>query len=875
MRNWRGENPLKVLMETVEPNSQQMHVASEMPALWRSKADGYLGGAMEALLLSAVCGSPWFLGSVGTTPRLFLYAGLLGLLAMWAGRMLLQGGIAWQKCPVTIVLALLFLSGIWQLVPLPAALLGFVAPGTSTVVDQLLPRQPELLRDHSWKPVSAAGARISLNPEATRTEIMELLAVLLLFALVRNNIPAEPGMVRLSLCALANGVLLVLFALLPWIPPLGQVHEVFFAEEGAFGSFLSREHFAFTIEICLGLGMGVFLGRLRARAVGPRFHLLTVALGVGVASLLGGLALVLSVGGGLAVAVAALLVWLVLLPNFRLRGALAIVLFFGAVGLSASLGWDAWTPQFSRWTSILVQAREFPLWGTGYGTFSQVAANQGLTTETDLPSFGCTPSAFQVMLVEGGAARLVLSLLIIGLTLRLGIQALRRHENVASVVGLALGGLFAIIALVVHSAFESGLQVPAVSLLACVACAYLCGMAQGDTKENAEPENGKRLVWRFRGMAAPVGALVLLVLGVILLGQGLRADAVQRFALAAAELNQTDDRHRRSRQLQLLETAVQLAPADAHLRLKLAEAHVRLWQKKWEELQRKSRMTAMVQIVGATAMEGGYATRQSPVEGLGAWYLAMNWQEIESEKEASLEDKHLLPALQHCIEARNLCPLNPEPHLRLAALGRMFDKAEAPSVYRNRAKMIAPRDPFIFYQCGVQESESGQNELAWQSWKVSLELSDSFLSQILERSRHQMTPTQMLSRILAKRPHQLASAANYLFPDAEAARTERRPFAREILRLLHEQPNWRAKDFHLAATAYATLGRYAEGRSAFERSLTDEPQQIIWRYEFAFFLYRHGHYEEAQIELLTILQQQPRHRRAQDLLLKLKERLAN
>jgi tetratricopeptide (TPR) repeat protein len=873
-------------MDTVEPNTWPTGTsASEAPttvALWRMKADRFFGGAMEGLLLIAICGSPWFLGSVGTTPRLLLYAGLLVLLVSWGIRMLLQGGIAWQKCPVTIVLALLFLSGIWQLVPLSPALLSALAPGTARVYEQMLPEQPEVLSDPAWKPLSASCLRISLNPQATRSEIMELLAVLLLFALVRNNIPAQAGLYRLSVGALANGVLLVCFAMLA-----PYDHGPFCAEEGTFGSFLSREHFVFYIEICLGLGMGVLLNRLGAcnpsqrgaeATVPPKpalaLRIGTLAIGVGVAILLGGLAFALSVGGSAAVVVAALFVWLVLLRSSRWRLAVAIALLLGAGAIGASLGWDTWVPQYSRWTRALACVQEFPVWGTGYGTFSQLADNQGLTNETDFQSIDSATSAFQVMLVEGGAVRVVLSLLVVGLVLLLGIWALRRHANGAS-AGLALGALLAVTAMVVHSLFDSGLQVLAVGVLTCVVGAYLCGLANGGADDREEPQVGPQLVWRLGGLAAPGGALVLLVLGMLLLGHGRRADTVQKLAQAAADLNLADDRNSRSRQLQLLEAAVQLSPAEAQLRLNLAQAHVRVWERKLDDLQRKSQTINFAQIVGAIVLEAGCASPQCRAENIGLWYLAMNWQDFEREKEASLEEQHLLPALQHCIEARNLSPASPEPHLRIAALGRMLDKADAPRVYRERAQRVAPRNAWVFYLCGVQESESGQNELAWRNWKESLELSDAYLFQILERCRHQMSSAQMLRQILAKRPQQLASAAIYLFADSEASTTQRRLFAEEILLLLHEQSNWRAKEFYLSATAYATLNQYAKGRAAFEQALVEVPQQLVWRYEFALFLYRHGRFQETQQELLTILEQQPRHMRAQDFLLKVTERLAD
>ena len=55
---------------------------------------------------------------------------------------------------------------------------------------------------------------MSLYPYATQGMAFRLLAVLLLFAAVRNNVASRSALKRLAVVALANAVLLSLFALI-------------------------------------------------------------------------------------------------------------------------------------------------------------------------------------------------------------------------------------------------------------------------------------------------------------------------------------------------------------------------------------------------------------------------------------------------------------------------------------------------------------------------------------------------------------------------------------------------------------------------------------------------------------------------------------
>ena len=128
----------------------------------------------------------------------------------------LEGQLTWQKCPVALCFAGLYLLGLLQFTTLPHNLLGRLAPGTAKLYRDLLPATPEELpygeaRGEVFPP---PGTTISLCPGATRREVLKVLAVFLLFAAVRNLPAATASMRRLSVTVVVNGTLLPLFGLI-------------------------------------------------------------------------------------------------------------------------------------------------------------------------------------------------------------------------------------------------------------------------------------------------------------------------------------------------------------------------------------------------------------------------------------------------------------------------------------------------------------------------------------------------------------------------------------------------------------------------------------------------------------------------------------
>src|SRR5262249_5532506 len=148
--------------------------------------------------------------------------------------------------------------------------------------------------------------------------------------------------------------------------------------------------------------------------------------------------------GGLVALVAGGAVALLLQPSRRLRGAalapvlvavlaaVGLVAWFGADRVEARLAtlWKGEALQEERlpmWQNVLPLARDFPIWGTGLGTFSHVEPLTRRSVDDDI--FSHADNDYLEALVEGGVVRLLISLLAIVCVLGAGLRALRRYRG--------------------------------------------------------------------------------------------------------------------------------------------------------------------------------------------------------------------------------------------------------------------------------------------------------------------------------------------------------------------------------------------------------------------------------------------------------------
>jgi O-antigen ligase/tetratricopeptide (TPR) repeat protein len=854
---------------------------------------GLVRRSMEAVVLAMVCLSPWAFGAVEPEHEFLLAAGIAVVMLLWGARMLLEGQLSWRKCPVAVCLAAWVFLGLWQVTPLSRDLLSRISPVTARMYDRLLPAQSEVLPFGEAAGVSTppAGSTLSFYPGSTQRELVRYLAILLLFAVVRNNIASPASLRRLAILAFINGSLLALFALVQafsadpetiyWYYPVPGL-------TGVFGPYVNRNHFAFYLNVCVGLGAGLLLSRyagrgllqgaggpspavaLAKRAVTSARHQIQrgldpVDLGMifALAIMISSVVYSLSRGGFLALVGGSILGLVIRLPRLRwsTQARTVLLTLVTVVGFVAWFGHDRVVTRLGTfedgmmnrggrvalWSRALPLVRDFPVWGTGYGTyeFAEVLHSSDAHDATIIVDHA--HNDYLESLVEGGLILFIPVIMAVVLVFRLGLRAVRLRED-RPVGGLVLGALVGFTAVAIHSLSDFGMHIPANAVIVTVLCAQLCalgrqrGGAGSETTADFESDDSDRYVLRLGGLAPILGAMSVAALGLAVAGDGYRAHKAQQFRLKGFELDADPDPTIREGKVAALEAATRLVPGYGRMQAELAHAHLTILERRQEALAES----------GARA---GSKTAQD--------------ERRETER---LTRIHLGPALRHFLRSRDVCPLRAEAHMEIAEYVDEFEKAEPRETYLERAKFLCPDDPELWRRCGSFELADGRPDQAWASWRRSLELSDSHLPEILARSAAHLSPRDLLGRVLPDRADLLLTVAVSLYPKPAEGR---RPFLARALAILDQQRRARrAADLHLKASIHRALGQPAEAITAYKASLDREPLQLAWRYDLAELLSEQDRFQESFQELLKIQMLQPENERARVLMDAVKGRIA-
>jgi O-antigen ligase/tetratricopeptide (TPR) repeat protein len=886
-----------------------------------SVAQGLRAG-MEVLVLAMVGLSPWAFGAVEPVFEYALDAGVALVLLLWGLRVLVEWKFSWKRCPVSLCLAGLFLVGVWQLVPLPREALARLSPATAGLYDRLLPAQGEVFP--GGEPREAvrppAGSTISVYPTATRQELARLLAVVLLFAAVRNNIASRAAFWRFSMVAAANGALLALFALIQFFTSPHHVLYWTWPSAGqVFGPFICRNHFPYYVNVCLGLGAGLLIrpgagGRAGFRSpslpeTSNGWQRTRLACGnalsellaepwalwavLGLAVMLAGVAFSLSRGGllallgGVFVCLAIRRVGAARSSGIRyvlLALVLALILgvWFGLGSVENRLAtlWQGNNLNDSRlslWSRVWPLAGEYLLWGTGYGTFLYVEP----LTRTSPTQVGLVydhaHNDYLEVLIEGGLVGLALALAALGLIFWLGYRAWNRHQG-SRAAGLALGGLFGLTTVAIHSAGDFGLHVPAIAVLVTVLGAHLCGLGTGrrpDRRGVTSPvPDGGEYTLRLGGLAPVLAATAVVVLGLVIYSEGWKADLVHRFQMAAIQADAAPGEKGQDRALEYLQAGARLAPEYAGLQAELGIAHLTRFEGGMHRLEAHVQFEEAVQLLAAGAPAGLGGMAQAARLSTSGWLASATLRQGAVREEDRLREEHLVPALRHLVRARDLCPLLCEPHVRIAAHREVLDEADTRAAYLGRAKLLMSPNAELWYLCGLQELLDGDTDQATRSWHRCLELSDRYLPRILGMITSSLSPQDVLERLLPEKPELLVMAANQLYP-GEGLAEEGRPYLEKALVLLQGRPGLpSADDVYTAAVVHRLLDQPAQACQAYQAALERKPNQVRWRLEFAQLLNQEGFLKEAQRELLTVLAQEPGHGEANQLLKVVRQRIA-
>ncbi len=422
--------------------------------------NGYGKAILEAGICALVVLAPLPFGAVEPVGRLALEAGALALTALWM-LVALRGPVALPPPAVSVGIAGLIVVAGLQIVPLAGGL-----PPT-----------------------------LSLAPDATASALRTGAALAGLL-LVTTSVVAATGAKRIALAALLSAAFQGLHGLLV----LASGHDRIWNMpktaylDSATGTFINRNHFAAFLAATLPLGFGLIVAAARRARAAPRLRerLLVLFGADGSRSLLLGLLALLGLAGlmlsfsraGTACALLAVAATLTVTLGGRLPRRAAIVALVVAlaaiplfdVGVGRLLGrYEAATGDIAAaggrldvWRDTLHLIAAAPVFGCGFGAFTW-AFPAVSSPEVRLHYTHAHNDALQ-FLAEGGVVGAALALLLIVPLARAGGRVVTEARD-----PIAVGAVFGLLALTLHSLVDFNFHIPANAALAAVLAGVVFG----------------------------------------------------------------------------------------------------------------------------------------------------------------------------------------------------------------------------------------------------------------------------------------------------------------------------------------------------------------------------------------------------------------
>lgn len=417
--------------------------------------------------------SPLPFGSVGGAwePLCFLSFSLFALFALAGDQV--PFNLLYQR-PLRFLAIVFFILVVLQLLPLPAFLLAWLSPGVTHNLEGITGSVP-------------AFHALSLIPSETVMALARFLVyALVLIALLRVDWDKD-DIFAIFGAAILSGVAQTIFALFK----LGQGNKKFFlfflADEHVpgflRGTIYNPDHFAFYLEMLFPLALGLLFARLHIFDPGENlrekilhiaeerkvilFFLVPVLLAAGI--------YLTGCRSGIAVLVISVLFFaqmsVYLRVHFSFRKHLRLVFILATllavfVGLQNTLnkflskGLFESTGRIEYWSSTLQMAGDFPVFGTGLGTFKYAYFMYGRQANW----VSHAHNEYLENLADMGVLAFIAFFATLGLLAfsMLRMWASRRHPEVKPVV---LGVLTALFAAFFHSIFDFSLRVPANAFL--------------------------------------------------------------------------------------------------------------------------------------------------------------------------------------------------------------------------------------------------------------------------------------------------------------------------------------------------------------------------------------------------------------------------
>lgn len=343
------------------------------------------------IFLGTLIFSPLAFGTVETWSLLIMEAGIFSALVLFFVFVKQQGKSGFLNTPGLVPLTALLSYMLLQSIPLPPALIEKISPATF----ELYSRSVWIVQPGTW-------VTLSLYPKGTVSEFLRISSYAGAYLLTTQFLSDSDRLKRtVGLLSVLAGAL-AFVSIMQHLVPNGKIYWIRELTQGGipFGPYVNRNHFAGLMGMLFPIVMVLFLlsrpssreGSFRKKIselLDRSLRNIHLLLGLGTILIALSIFLSLSRGGILSLCVSLALLSFLLsrrisTPKGRLLLAITVIVIFYTVG------WFGWNPIFERfrairtlqgdiselrldiWKDSLSIIRDFPVTGTGAGSFMQV-----------------------------------------------------------------------------------------------------------------------------------------------------------------------------------------------------------------------------------------------------------------------------------------------------------------------------------------------------------------------------------------------------------------------------------------------------------------------------------------------------------------------
>lgn len=640
---------------------------------------------IEYALMALAVFAPLAFGSVHTWAYSVLELGIFSALLLWLAPALLgrrsRHSLAPVTTPLLIPFALFLCLALFQLAPLPPEVLKTVSPATYALYAETVPDSAPAFSSPQAPPAAAQAAAgdaaddpslpafaqaraVSVYSRATREEFLKFLAYGSAFFLLLTILRTRAQVKRMAFTLVLSGALCALLAI---AQQATRTDKIFWFWQSPlktgdyFGPYVNANHFAGCLELTIPLAIGLLVSRTGPfhdaegagwkRRVSAFEHWLTrnIVLLAALIIMIAALFFSLSRGGILAFLGSMAFMGLLLSTSrspMRQRtrllsatlGLTALFLLWVGLGpilkeLSTLLALDRASPgRPIVWQDTLAMARDFPVFGIGLGCFRFLyPAYRSLPGDAQLIH---AENDWVELLAETGAAGFLC--FFGGLVYLLSVLVLRWYDRQDPLaVGIGLGGMTSLTALLLHSLVDFNLRIPANAFLLfmvlglTVAALYLSRRFGQEVSLLPRKRFSLETPSRRTAVLLPAGLVAFCAL---LTAESALADIrFQAFMRSSGEKREVRSEPRSPDASPFPPSILSLDPSNARYHHEAAWAYARLLQKNWERgawnlVQGQWRFAHDPAVVAYGSRARAAFARAVDLQPTNAWYhLDLGW----------------------------------------------------------------------------------------------------------------------------------------------------------------------------------------------------------------------------------------------------------